>query len=147
MTTVTSSKYFSEKELACSHCGVAAMNQDFLTALDSLRELYGPLIVTSGYRCPEHPIEKAKSSGPGAHSTGRAVDLAVSRGDAYRLLSYIFPKPKPLYRFIGGGVPDSTLVDYSEPKFTGIGINQKGTSRFIHLDNITDGVRPTIWSY
>jgi len=34
--------------------------------------------------------------------------------------------------------------------FTGIGINQKGTGRFLHLDllpNLLLHPRPTVWSY
>jgi zinc D-Ala-D-Ala carboxypeptidase len=129
MATVTSSRYFSTAELACSHCGFAYMDEHFMELLDGLRVNFGPITLTSAYRCPEHPIEKAKSSGPGAHSTGKAVDIAVSRGDAYRLLSLVFQE------------------DYDVRSFTGVGINQKGNSRFIHLDTITEGVRPTVWSY
>jgi uncharacterized protein YcbK (DUF882 family) len=105
------------------------MDEHFMGLLDGLRVDFGPITLTSAYRCPEHPIEKAKSSGPGAHSTGKAVDIAVSRGDAYRLLSLVFQE------------------DYDVRSFTGVGINQKGNSRFIHLDTITEGVRPTVWSY
>jgi zinc D-Ala-D-Ala carboxypeptidase len=136
---VTSSEFFSEKELACSHCGISAMDKEFLNLLDTLRSEFGPMMVSSGYRCPEHPIEKNKANGPGAHSTGKAVDIAVERLDAYRLLSVVFSKPKK--RFISGGVPEA------RPDFTGIGINQKGNARFIHLDIITEGFRPTVWSY
>jgi zinc D-Ala-D-Ala carboxypeptidase len=121
---VTSSRYFSEKELACSHCGVVRMDEHFMKLLDELRVGFGPITLTSAYRCPEHPIEKRKKTGPGAHATGKAADIAVSRGDAYKLLSLVFVRA-----------------------FTGIGVNQKGNSRFIHLDTITEGVRPTVWSY
>jgi hypothetical protein len=31
--------------------------------------------------------------------------------------------------------------------FTGIGIQQKGGARFIHLDDLTGVGRPTVWSY
>jgi hypothetical protein len=34
--------------------------------------------------------------------------------------------------------------------FTGIGVQQKGGGRFIHLDNLPNGPgqpRPTVWSY
>ena len=127
---VTSGKYFSEEELACSHCGVASMDKGFLDRLDLLRESFGPIKITSAYRCQDHPIEKKKRLGPGAHNTGQAVDIAVSRGDAYRLLELVFRS-----------YPSDTWY------FTGVGINQKGEGRFIHLDSITDGVRPTVWSY
>jgi zinc D-Ala-D-Ala carboxypeptidase len=121
-------KYFSDKEMACQHCGALKTDPDFMDALDSLREAYGkPLIVTSGYRCPEHPIE-AKKARAGAHTTGKAVDLAVDRGDAYELLK----------------------LAIATGKFTGIGIQQKGSGRFIHLDICEEpemSPRPTIWSY
>jgi zinc D-Ala-D-Ala carboxypeptidase len=31
--------------------------------------------------------------------------------------------------------------------FTGIGVQQKGSGRFIHLDTMEGGTRPTVWSY
>ena len=122
------SQYFSNKEMACKHCGKAHMDPLFMDYLDEVREQYGkPLIVTSGYRCPEHPIE-AKKTKAGAHTTGKAVDFAVDRKDAYELLEIA----------VGTGW------------FTGIGIQQKGSGRFIHLDICEEpemSPRPTIWSY
>ena len=104
------------------------MSDEFLDALDSLREAYGkPLRVTSGYRCPEHPIEAQKAS-PGAHSTGKAIDLAVDRREALELLK----------------------LALAMNVFTGIGVQQKGSGRFIHLDTCEEpemSPRPTIWSY
>jgi len=98
-----------------------------MNRLTSLREDWGqPMVVNSAYRCPNHPIE-ARKARPGAHASGRAVDIAVRGEDAYKLLLVA----------LGHG-------------FTGIGVNQKGDSRFIHLDDLTeeDGkYRPTIWSY
>lgn len=104
------------------------MDPVFMEYLDEVREQYGkPLIVTSGYRCSEHPIEVKKAKA-GAHTTGKAVDFAVDRGDAYTLLEIA----------VGTGW------------FTGIGIQQKGSGRFIHLDICEEpemSPRPTIWSY
>lgn len=121
-------KYFSDSEVSCSHCGESKMSPEFMDVLDKLREAYGkPLRVTSGYRCPEHPIEARKASA-GAHSTGKAIDLAVERGEAYEVLEIA----------MGMGV------------FTGIGIQQKGSGRFIHLDTCEEpemSPRPTVWSY
>lgn len=123
---------FSRSEFACQHCGRAEMDEDFMWRLQDLREAYGkPMRVTSGYRCPQHPIESGKKS-LGAHTTGRAVDIGVTRGDAYSLLRLAI-----------------------RMGFTGIGVQQKGEGRFLHLDDITakedfDGKkfpRPTIWSY
>ena len=121
-------KYFSDSEVSCSHCGENKMSPEFMDALDTLREAYGkPLRVTSGYRCPEHPIEARKASA-GAHSTGKAIDLAVGRGEAYELLKL------------------ALAMDV----FTGIGVQQKGSGRFIHLDACEEpemSPRPTVWSY
>tara|TARA_R100001086_G_scaffold91050_1_gene45039 strand:+ start:688 stop:1062 length:375 start_codon:yes stop_codon:yes gene_type:complete len=120
-------KYFKESEFVCSHTGEVAMQQSFLDSLNVLRETFGkPITITSGYRHPTHPIE-AKKKTPGAHTTGQAVDIGVSRGDAYKLL---------LIALNAG--------------YTGIGIAQKGNGRFIHLDTLTgsrERPRPTIWSY
>lgn len=120
-------KYFSIDEMKCRHCGDCQMDVEFMKKLDFLRECYDkPLTVTSGYRCPAHPIE-AKKSKAGAHSTGKAADLAVSRGEAHELLTLAM-----------------------QMGFTGIGVQQKGSGRFLHLDMCTDSEmspRPTVWSY
>ena len=117
-------KYFTREELACTHCGEYQFDDDFLELLDNIREECGfPLPVSSGYRCPNHPIEAAKRD-PGAHTTGRAVDIAVSHGQAYRLVEVA----------LECGVPR-------------IGVNQKGDGRFIHLDWDMTRPNPRIWSY
>lgn len=92
-----------------------------------LRKMYGrPLMVTSAFRCTAHPIE-AKKQKRGAHTYGRAIDLAVQGGDAHDLLKCAL-----------------------EMGFAGIGVAQKGGGRFIHVDDLTedDGFpRPWVWSY
>ena len=115
---------FKAEEFNCSHCGENKMTPEFMGKLQSLRNAYGkPMRVTSGYRCPKHPIE-AKKAAPGAHASGCACDIGVEGADAHRLLKFAM--------ILG---------------FTGIGVQQKGTGRFIHLDTLTTGVRPTVWSY
>ena len=102
------------------------MQAGFMDRLQRLRTMYGkPMRVTSGYRDPSHPIE-IKKSRPGAHSSGRAVDIAVRGEDALRLIQLAI-----------------------QCGFTGIGVQQKGEGRFIHLDDLSgpDWPRPTIWSY
>jgi len=100
------------------------MKADFMLKLQTLRSVYGkPMRVTSGYRCPEHPIE-AKKSKPGAHASGCAVDIGVDGADAHQLLKLA----------LAAG-------------FTGVGVQQKGTGRFIHLDTLDSPLRPTVWSY
>ena len=123
------SKYFTYDELMCKcGCDQCLMQQDFVEKLDDLRESMAmPLILTSAYRCPDHNEKVSLSGRNGSHTTGRAVDIRVSRKDAYLLLQFAFLK-----------------------KFTGIGVNQTGSGRFVHLDDLTQldrGIRPTVWSY
>ena len=116
---------FTAKELACQHCGADGIKTELMDKLQALRTAYGkPMRITSGYRCPKHPVE-AKKSVPGAHALGLAADVGVDGAEAYRILALAF-----------------------ELGFTGIGVQQKGTGRFIHLD-VRDGQLPgpTVWSY
>tara|TARA_R100001377_G_scaffold8941_1_gene4594 strand:+ start:113 stop:469 length:357 start_codon:yes stop_codon:yes gene_type:complete len=111
---------FSYEELACQHCGIMNLPEEFLISLQGLRESYGKaMTITSGYRCPAHPLETKKSS-PGYH-TKAAVDIAVSGEDANNLLTIA----------LNSG-------------WTGIGIQQKGSGRFLHFDQRSE---PTMWSY
>ena len=115
---------FSRSELACKHTGKCNMHPDFMERLQKLRTLYGkPMKVSSGYRDPSHPIEANKPL-PGFHTTGRAADIAVQGADAVKLLTLAL-----------------------QVGFTGIGIQQKGGGRFIHLDDVVSSFRPNIWSY
>ncbi len=120
---------FSYEEMACSHCGRNEMDVLFMSTLQQIRRATGALTVSSGYRCPEHPVEDAKNE-PGAHTFGKAVDLAVQGAKALSVVKM--------------------ALEYG---MMGIGVSQKGDSRFIHLDtmnNTDDGgrfPRPTIWSY
>lgn len=117
-------KYFTEAEFKCSHCGVAQMDQAFIDRLNELRQECGfAFRVSSGYRCPEHPIE-AKKATSGAHTTGKAADIAVEGRQAHELLKQAM-----------------------DMNFKGIGVQQKGAGRFIHLDDWTAPNRPTVWSY
>ena len=121
---------FSKKEFACKHTGACEMTPIFMRALQVLRTSYGtPFIITSGYRHATHPIEARKDK-PGAHAHGVAADIALAGSDAYGLLNIVF----------GMGC------------WTGIGVQQKGKGRFIHLDMATSDMlggapRPHIWSY
>jgi zinc D-Ala-D-Ala carboxypeptidase len=116
---------FSAKELACQHCGSEGVKEELVAKLQDMRTKYGkPMRITSGYRCPLHPLE-ARKTAPGAHALGIAADIGVEGPDAHRILQLAF-----------------------ELGFTGIGVQQKGTGRFIHLD-IRKGElpSPTVWSY
>ena len=105
------------------------MDQNFIDKLNQLRDSYGkPMTITSGFRDETHPIEAMKKDPKGgAHVSGKACDILVDRKDAFELLSLAF--------LIG---------------FTGIGVNQKGGARFLHLDTLENSASrpsPTIWSY
>ena len=118
--------HFSDEELRCK-CGVCGMlpKQDFMDKVEELRVKVGfSLPVSSAARSPKHHCKVSKTGLQGPHTTGRAIDLQVDRENAYKVLK----------------------MALEMGCFTGIGIQQKGTGRFIHLDDLKDG-RPTIWSY
>jgi len=119
---------FTKKEFDCKETGKNEMKHSFMVRLQKLRDIYGKgIIVSSGFRAYEHSAERDKPKKNGAHPTGMAVDIPIARADAHRLLRLALK--------IG---------------FTGIGVSQKGSSRFLHLDTIEsnpDQPRPTIWSY
>ncbi|WP_119169062.1 D-Ala-D-Ala carboxypeptidase family metallohydrolase [Algihabitans albus] len=117
---------FTESEFVCSHTGRCEMQSELLDKLQALRSQLGqPLVVSSGYRDPSHPVEGRKVS-PGAHAYGYAVDLRCNGQLAYLVLAF------------AAGIG-----------FERIGVAQKGArgSRFIHLDTWPDGPAPAVWSY
>jgi len=112
-------KHFKLSDFNCKETGENEMCSHFLVRLDNLREACGfPFIVNSGYRSPEHSVEKAKSK-PGFHAQGLATDIRCRDGNKKR---------KIVAAAIAMG-------------FNGIGVYPT----FIHVD---DGirVRPVIWS-
>jgi uncharacterized protein YcbK (DUF882 family) len=116
---------FSAKEFKCQHCQVDGIKEEVVVKLQAMRVAYGkPMRITSGYRCPQHPIE-IKKSVPGAHALGLAADIGVEGAEAHRILKLAFLQG-----------------------FNGIGVQQKGTGRFIHVD-IRNGELPgpIVWSY
>jgi zinc D-Ala-D-Ala carboxypeptidase len=81
----THTAHFSEKELNCK-CDLCKsevthkMDTQVLVNIESMRVKLGrPLIITSAYRCENHPVESKKSK-PGQHALGKAVDFKVSNG-------------------------------------------------------------------
>lgn len=120
--------HFSKSELACK-CGCGMLPaQDFMDKIEALRVRVGfPMKVTSAARCPDHNAKVSGTGRTGPHTTGRAIDLGVSHGQAYAVLSAAI---------LAG--------------FSGLGVNQKGGGRFIHIDDLPDAPgqpRPTVWSY
>ena len=133
MAIVDHGQFFSREELQC-RCGqfcdyACPMDSEFMDRIDRLRGLFGKsLIVTSGYRCPSHNDSVSSTGTDGPHVSGKAIDFGVSRGDAHALLEIAMSMG-----------------------FSGIGIAQKGSGRFIHLDDLTatetNNMRPWLWSY
>ncbi len=74
---------FRPPELACQHTGEHGMTAAFMHWLQALRDDFGhPMVITSGYRHPSHPIEARKSS-PGTHSSAALWTwLLRAAGDA-----------------------------------------------------------------
>lgn len=117
---------FSEEEFRCKcGCAKASMDKQFIDDLQVLRNIVGfPLPINSGYRCPEHNNAVSGTGYSGPHTTGKAADLGVDRQKAHKVLQ--------------------TALSMG---FAGIGVAQKGSGRFIHLDTLDEGLRPTVWSY
>jgi len=117
--------YFTKEELSCQHCGAYKFDEEFLKVLNNIRhECNFPFVISSGYRCIEHPIEASKSRA-GAHTTGCAVDIAVRDDKALKVLE--------------------VAIKHNIKR---IGVNQKGKGRFIHLDMAEEEYpSPAIWSY
>lgn len=120
--------FFTHDELRCKcGCGEAAMDDGFMHKLVSLRFVCNfPFPITSAYRCAKHNAQVSKTGHTGPHTYGRAVDIAISGAQAFK------------------------VVELAQSHgFTGIGIKQHGLGRYIHLDDLPTELapRPTIWSY
>lgn len=116
--------YFRELEFDCKHCGKNDMQPEFLDSLYRLREKYGrPIVISSGYRCPEYNERISSTGRNGPHTTGLAADILCSGTEARVLLELVVNE------------------------FPRIGISQKGahSTRFIHVDCLD---KPGwVWSY
>ena len=120
-------KNFTEDEFKCHcGCGEAPMDQAFMGNLQVIRNVAGfPLKINSGYRCPTYNAKVSSSTGlTGPHTTGHAADIGVDRQEAHKVLQIAMA--------VG---------------MMGIGLQQKGDGRFIHLDDLEVGLRPTVWTY
>lgn len=115
---------FAPDEMACK-CGTCGgqeeMTHDFMRRLQRIRDAFGPMTITSGFRCSDHPEERIKKK-PGSHAQGRAADIAVSNAQRrYELIRLAF-----------------------EHGMIGIGI----ANGFVHLDaGHKYAARPAVWKY
>lgn len=124
--TVVENEYFSAKELRCKHTGKDGFNAEFLELLTKIRiECDFPFAISSAFRDATHPAEQRKNS-VGSHQMGKAVDVLCRGEKALKLIEVA-----------------------QKHGIKRIGIQQRGLSRFIHIDSCTeaDGKPPAIWSY
>lgn len=118
-------KYFSIDEFRCKHCGelpANGMNQILLDKLDDMREKIGmPIIISCGYRCPEHNAEVGGVSNS-QHIYGNAADIYVD------------------------GLTVDQLADYCVSEgFDGIG--RYYNSQFVHTDVRDNGASPNGYTW
>ena len=116
-------KYFSLTEFNCQETNENEMNPEFLARLDELRERCGfPFVITSGYRSPNHTIERNKER-PGTHAQGIAADIKVRDG---------------VQRF-------RIVEEAIKMGFSGIGV----ASSFVHVDirDLDGNESPVMWTY
>ena len=121
--------YLEELKCRCGECQSTGdeMDNQFMQQMVMIRQKVGVLTVNSAYRCPQHNNKVSKTGFHGAHTLGKAMDVAARGVQALAVLK------------------EALLLNIS-----GFGVQQKGDGRIIHLDNCTpsDGFpRPDIWSY
>lgn len=119
---------FSKEEFDCSHTGHNKMRPEFMETLQMIRTTFGkPLIISSGYRDPSHPVEAVKDK-PGEHTYGLAADIKISGADVADFLTIAY--------------------GYGIRRF---GIKQSGphNGRFVHIGmgNVYLDFPATTWSY
>lgn len=125
-------RHFSERELACKHCGLTGCTDELKQALDAFRNLVGrPVLVHDAFRCTIHNAAVSLVS-KSQHPAGTAADISV---DAY-------------YKTDAERIPALTLQQMydaakSVPAFDngGIGVYDKN---FIHVD-VRNG--PVRWAF
>jgi len=66
---------FKLREFECKHCGTVKIDPELVRRLQVMRDEIGkPIIINSGYRCPEHNRAVGGASGS-QHLYGRAADI------------------------------------------------------------------------
>ena len=142
-------QHFGWNEVACKHCGAFPHRpvlesepfEIFCTVMDAIRGCIGkPVIVTSWYRCPHHPVE-ARKRHPGVHSYGIAADVLVNRTKVLEAIDAV----QYCLRHVHGHAPMEVC---------GFGFAQKGDmrTRYVHVDiaGILPEFRPfrgAVWTY
>ena len=110
-------KNFTTDEMACTCCGKAEMDSEFMRILQSIRdEMQRPLKITSGFRCENHNQRVSSTGKTGPHTYAKAADILISGADAMRLFAVA-----------------------QKHGVSGVGMSQKGdhSKRFVHLDALS----------
>lgn len=120
---------FERENFACKcGCNVNEIQDELIDVLQEIRSTTGVIMtVSSGYRCKNHPVEKAKAE-PGAHTDGTEADIKIRGEDAFKV----------------------TQAAFAHPEITAIGVSQAGVVRYLHLGigKAKPGrPRPRLWSY
>ena len=79
------SPHFKLREFQCRCCGAVKLSPELLAMLEAMRNAWGgPLVITSGYRCPQH--NKSVGGAVGSlHLRGMAADISAPAKDQPRL--------------------------------------------------------------
>ncbi len=72
------------------------MDPGFIALLQDIRtELGFPLVINSGFRCPDHNARVSSTGPDGPHTTGRAVDIAATSASAWLILEAALRRKVP----------------------------------------------------
>ena len=114
-------KHFKKEEFNCKDGSEAnEMNLQFVKILDNIREEYGKMVITSGYRTKSWNL-KVGGVRNSAHTKGLAADI-LCKDSLHR------------YRLVGAAIRN--------------GIKRMGIGKdFIHLDASKTLPNPRIWLY
>ena len=109
------SRNFSRSEFACPHCGEVEIDPLLVATLQRIRDKAGPVVVTSGYRCPVHN-EAAGGENNSQHIYGRAADIYVPGMSQAALLAMV------------------RKMTVNEDIYAGYAYAIKNSKRAIHID-------------
>lgn len=102
------SAHFTDKELACRHCGVNGCQQELVDALEALRVLVGvPIVVNDAYRCPVHNSEVGGVP-DSEHVRGIAADIVIHGMTAMQM----YESAKQIPAFRNGGIGLAAAQNY-----------------------------------
>jgi len=78
----------SEFECKCGDCGCDTVDHTLLEMLQTIRDKFGALKITSGHRCEDH--NKSVSGRPNSyHLQGRAADFQPLKADVIDVANFI----------------------------------------------------------